>query len=274
METGFQPLDPTGGKPDDRRLRGRRQIPYRVIAPNLVTLLGLCAGLTAIRMAIEGRMELAVGLIVIAAALDGVDGRLARFLKGSSKFGAELDSLTDFVNFGIAPAIMLFMWGLQDFRSIGWIASLIFAICAALRLARYNAALEKPDRPAWHARFFTGVPAPSGAIIGMLPINLSFIGIPANAFTQGPVIAYVIAIALLMVSSVPTYSGKTFGRGVPPDWVVPIIIVVVLLVALLVTYTWWFLTIGTLIYLAFIPISWRSYRRLANLRSDGTAESA
>jgi len=270
METGFQPLDPAGNKQPPKR----RQIPYRVIAPNLVTLLGLCAGLTAIRMSIEGRMELAVVLIVIAAALDGVDGRLARFLKGSTKFGAELDSLTDFVNFGIAPSIMLFMWGLQDFRSIGWIASLIFAICAALRLARFNAALADPGKPAWQTRFFTGVPAPSGAIIGMLPIYLSFLGLSASDTIQVPVIFYVLAIGLLMVSSVPTYSGKTFGRGVPPDWVVPIIIVVVLLVALLVTYTWWFLTIGTLVYLSFIPIGWRAYRRLAKTQDQMNAAKA
>lgn len=267
METGFQPLDPI----NDKRQRKRRQIPYRVIAPNLVTLLGLCAGLTAIRMAVEGRMELAVSLLVVAAALDGIDGRLARFLKGSSKFGAELDSLTDFVSFGVAPAILLFMWGLQDFRSIGWIASLIFAICAALRLARFNAALEQTSQPAWHARFFTGVPAPSGALIGMLPIYLSFLGFPANDIIQVPVILYVITIGLLMVSSVPTYSGKTFGRGVPSEWVVPMIIGVVMLVALLVTYTWWFLTIGTVLYLIFIPISWRSYRRLAKARGVGVS---
>lgn len=264
METGFQPLDPINNK----QHRKRRQIPYRVIAPNLVTLLGLCAGLTAIRMAIEGRMELAVILIVIAAALDGVDGRVARFLKGSTKFGAELDSLTDFVSFGVAPAILLFMWGLQDFRSIGWIASLVFAICVALRLARFNAALENPSTPAWHARFFTGIPAPSGAIIGMLPIYLSFLGISANDTIQVTVILYVLAIGLLMVSSVPTYSGKTFGHGVAPEWVVPIIIAIIMLVALLVTYTWWFLTIGTVIYLTFIPISWRSYRRLQKSRGE------
>lgn len=263
METGFQPLDPTGASKGETLVKKRRQIPYRLIAPNLVTLLGLCAGLTAIRMSIEGRMELAVILIIIAAALDGIDGRVARFLKGSSKFGAELDSLTDFVNFGVAPAIMLFMWGLQDYRSIGWIASLIFAICAALRLARFNAALDNPSKPYWQTKFFTGVPAPSGAIIGMLPIYLSFLGIPANEMTQGPVILYVLAIGFLMVSNIPTYSGKTFGSGVPADWVLPIILGVVLLVALLVTFTWWFLIIGTLVYLAVIPFSWRAYRRYA-----------
>lgn len=268
METGFQPLDPSGDDADKKKAK-RRKIPFRLLAPNLVTLLGLCAGLTAIRMSIEGRMEMAVILIVIAAILDGIDGRLARFLKGTSKFGAELDSLTDFVSFGVAPAIMLFMWGLQDYRSIGWIASLIFAICTALRLARFNAALEDPSHPSWHARFFTGIPAPSGAITSMLPIYLSFLGISASDFLQGPVIAYVLAIAFLMVSNLPTYSGKNFGRGVAAEWVVPMIIFIVLLVALLVTYTWWFLTIGTLIYLAVIPFSIRAYSKLSKARGAG-----
>lgn len=266
MDTGFQPLDPSDHKNKEKTRRRKRHIPYRVIMPNLVTLLGLCAGLTAIRMAIEGRMELAVILIVIAAALDGVDGRVARFLKGSSKFGAELDSLTDFVNFGVAPAIMLFMWGLQDYRSIGWISCLIFAICAVLRLARFNAALDNPNKPVWHSRFFVGIPAPAGAITALLPIYGSFLGIPANDYTQTFVIAYVLSIGFLMVSSLPTFSGKTFGRSVAVEWVVPIIILIVFLVALLVTYTWWFLTIGTILYLGAIPFSWRSYKRLERLR--------
>ncbi len=266
MDTGFQPLDPyNNGQKKGHRFKKR--ISYRVIAPNLVTLLGLAAGLSAIRMAIEDRMEMAVILILVAAVLDGLDGRLARFLKGTSKFGAELDSLTDFVNFGVAPAIMLFLWGLNDFRSLGWIASLIFAISAAIRLARFNAALDDPEKPLWHQRFFTGVPAPAGALIGMLPIYLSFLGLGANYITQLPVILYIVFIGLLMVSNLPTYSGKTIGRSVPVEWAVPIIIISVLLVALLVTYTWWFLTLGALIYLFIIPLSWRSFYRLRKARA-------
>lgn len=272
MDTGFQPLDPSQEKETEKQGPKKRQIPFRVIAPNLVTLLGLSAGLTAIRMAIEGRMELAVILIVIAAALDGLDGRLARFLKGSTKFGAELDSLTDFVNFGVAPAILLFMWGLQDYRSIGWIACLIFTICAALRLARFNATLDKPNKPAWQSGFFTGAPAPAGAITALLPLYLSFLGFPANELTQSLVIGYVLAIGFLMVSNLPTFSGKTIGKGLPAEWVVPAIILFVALVALLITYTWWFLTIGTLLYLACVPLGWRSYKK--HQRTDTAATSS
>ena len=146
----FPPFDP---ERDDRKPRqrmfARGQVPIRVLIPNMFTLLGLCAGLTAIRMAIEHRWDLAVAALVFAAFLDGIDGRIARLLKASSRFGAELDSLADFVNFGVAPAIIIFNWALDDLRSMGWIAVLIYAVCAALRLARFNVALERSDLPAW-----------------------------------------------------------------------------------------------------------------------------
>src|ERR1700751_713240 len=154
---------------DPRRRRFRR-IPVRTLAPNMVTLLAMCAGLTAIRMAFEDRYVLALAAIVFAAILDGIDGRLARFLKGTSRFGAELDSLSDFVNFGVAPALILYFWGLHDLKSAGWIAAMVFAICAALRLARFNVMKPSPQRGAWAHNFFAGVPAPAGAIIVLLPI--------------------------------------------------------------------------------------------------------
>ena len=147
---------------DPRRRRFRR-IPVRTLAPNVVTLLALCAGLTAIRMAFEDRYVLAVAAIVFAAVLDGLDGRLARFLKGTSRFGAELDSLSDFVNFGVAPALILYFWDLHNLKSAGWIAAMVFAICGSLRLARFNVMIDDPDRPAWTANFFVGIPAPAGA---------------------------------------------------------------------------------------------------------------
>ena len=148
----------------------RGQIPTRVLIPNIFTLLGLCAGLTAIRMAIEHRWDLAVAALVFAAFLDGIDGRIARLLKAQSRFGAELDSLADFVNFGVAPAIIIYNWALDDLKSMGWIVVLIYAVCAALRLARFNVALERTDQPAWQKSYFVGVPAPAGAIILLLPI--------------------------------------------------------------------------------------------------------
>ena len=140
-----------------------------------------CApGLTAIRMAFEDRYVLALAAIVFAAILDGIDGRLARFLKGTSRFGAELDSLSDFVNFGVAPALILYFWGLHDLKSAGWIAAMVFAICARLRLARFNVMIEDPDRPAWAGNFFVGVPAPAGAITVLLPIYAVFLGVPRS----------------------------------------------------------------------------------------------
>src|ERR671934_1618316 len=160
------------------RPRGRfRLIPVRTLVPNLITLLALCAGLTAIRLALEDKLEWAVAAIVFAALLDGIDGRVARMLKGTSRFGAELDSLADFVNFGVAPGLILYFWALHELGNVGWIAAMVFAICAGLRLARFNVAIDDPNRPAWAGNFFTGVPAPAGAIIVLLPIYLHLLGL-------------------------------------------------------------------------------------------------
>ena len=146
------------------RRRRFRPIPVRMLVPNVITLLAICAGLTAIRLSTEGRMELAVAAIVFAAVLDGIDGRVARMIKGQSKFGAELDSLADFVNFGVAPGLILYFWDLHELKSAGWIAAMVFAICAGLRLARFNVMIDDPSRPVWAGNFFTGMPAPAGAI--------------------------------------------------------------------------------------------------------------
>jgi CDP-diacylglycerol---serine O-phosphatidyltransferase len=247
---------------EDKRLRRRRfrRIPVRTLAPNLITLLALCAGLTAIRMAFESRYGLALAAIVFAAVLDGIDGRLARLLKGTSRFGAELDSLSDFVNFGVAPALILYFWDLHDLKSAGWIAAMAFAICAGLRLARFNVMTEDPDRPAWAANFFVGVPAPAGAIIVLLPIYAAFLGLPRSPFLTWIILAYTLAIAGLMVSRLPVLSGKRIGTRVPPEMVGPLVIVLVLFVALLIAYPWILLTGGTLVYLASLPFGWISYR--------------
>src|SRR5919109_358868 len=165
----FPPFDPDR---DERKRRpnlfSRGQVPVRLLIPSIFTLVGLCAGLTAIRMGIEHRWDLAVAALVFAAFLDGIDGRIARLLKASSRFGAELDSLADFVNFGVAPAIIIFNWALDALRSMGWIVVLIFAVCAALRLARFNVALDRTDLPAWKSGYFVGIPAPAGAIVVLL----------------------------------------------------------------------------------------------------------
>jgi CDP-diacylglycerol--serine O-phosphatidyltransferase len=248
------------------RRRRFRRIPVRILAPNLITLLALCAGLTAIRLAFEGRFELALGAIVFAAILDGIDGRLARLLKGTSRFGAELDSLADFVNFGVAPGLILYFWGLHDLKSAGWIAAMVFAICGGLRLARFNVMLDDPDRPLWAANFFVGMPAPAGAITVLLPIYASFLGLERSNVLIWATLIYTVSIAALMVSRLPVFSGKRFGTRVSSELVGPLIVFVVLFIALLIAYPWVILTLGTLAYLAALPfgfLSHRGYQRLA-----------
>ena len=264
----FPPFDPA---PPPRRRRFK-PIPVRTLLPNLITLLALCAGLTAVRMAIENRLDLALAAIVLAATLDGIDGRIARMLKGTSRFGAELDSLADFVNFGVAPALILYFWGLHELKNAGWIAALVFAICAGLRLARFNVMIDDPNQPAWAGNFFTGIPAPAGAITVLLPIYLNFLGVSNGLVTVWLTLFYTLAIALLMVSRLPVFSGKRVGKRVPPDMVLPVFVVVVLFFALLISYPWIVLTIGALAYLGCLPFGWLSYRNYQ--RKDAEAAAA
>src|SRR5437868_11466843 len=249
------PFDPQ--YPQLRRRRFR-PIPVRMLLPNFITLLAICAGLTAIRLSTEGQMPLAVAAIVFAAILDGIDGRVARLIKGQSKFGAELDSLADFVNFGVAPGLILYFWQLHDLSNVGWIASMIFAISAGLRLARFNATMDDPNKPAFAANYFTGVPAPAGAITVLLPIYLAFLGMPAPpaALTT----AYTLLIAVLMVSRLPVFSGKTVRMRVPPDMVLPLFVAVVFFIALLIGYPWHILSACSVLYLLSLPAGWKSYR--------------
>jgi CDP-diacylglycerol--serine O-phosphatidyltransferase len=263
------------GYGDPRLPRRRfRRIPVRTLAPNVVTLLALCAGLTAIRMAFENRYVLALAAIVFAAILDGIDGRLARFLKGTSRFGAELDSLSDFVNFGVAPSLILYFWDLHELKSAGWIAAMVFAICAGLRLARFNVMVEEPDRPAWASNFFVGMPAPAGAITVLLPIYLVFLGVPRSGFLTWLTLFYTLAIACLMVSRLPVFSGKRVGTRVPPEMVGPLILLVVLFIALLIAYPWIILTTGTVAYLGCLPFGWLSYREYERRWRESKAEAA
>ncbi len=177
-------------------------------------------------MAFENRYVLALAAIVFAAVLDGIDGRLARFLKGTSRFGAELDSLSDFVNFGVAPALILYFWGLHDLKSAGWIAAMVFAICGSLRLARFNVMIDDPDRPVWAANFFVGMPAPAGAITCCCRSMSLFSACRARRFLTWLTLFYTLAIALLMVSRLPVFSGKRVGTRVPPEMVGPLIVLV------------------------------------------------
>jgi CDP-diacylglycerol---serine O-phosphatidyltransferase len=247
-------------EPRARRFRG---VPLRLLLPNLVTLLALCLGLTAIRFAFEDEMQWAVSAIAVAAVLDGLDGRIARALKGTSRFGAELDSLADFVDFGVAPAIVLYVFGLHEMKSLGWFAALIFAIACALRLARFNVMAEGPEQPAWRCYFFVGMPAPAGAVAGLLPIYLHFslFNVP-NVRALAPLeIAYVLGIAFLMASQIPHFSGKSIGR-VPRDYVAVVLFGLVAGVLLLANFPMETLVAMSLAYLASIPFSVRRFRRL------------
>ena len=265
---------------DIRRRRRRRmfshaRIPVRMMVPNFFTLLGLCAGLTSIRMSIEGRYDFALAAIVFAALLDGLDGRIARLLKASSRFGAELDSLADFVNFGVAPAIMIFTWGLGEHRSLGWIAVMLFALASALRLARFNAAIDE-ERPKWQSDFFIGVPTPAAAIVVLLPIYLAQLGLDlrSSPLSLNLVLAYTMLIGVMMVSIIPTYSGKLLGERIGREWVLPIFVLLMTAVACLVTYPYATLAIASLAYLAAIPWTWRRFRTLEQLNAPARTGEA
>jgi CDP-diacylglycerol---serine O-phosphatidyltransferase len=249
------PIDP---KSSEMRRRRFRPIPVRMLVPNVITLLAICAGLTAIRLSTEGRMELAVAAIVFAAVLDGIDGRVARMIKGQSKFGAELDSLADFVNFGVAPGLILYFWQLHELGNGGWIAAMVFAISGGLRLARFNATMDDPNKPAFAANYFTGVPAPLGAITVLLPIYLSFLGVPSPP--AAVTMLYTLMIAILMVSRLPVFSGKTVRLRVPPEMVLPVFVSVIFFIALLIGYPWVILSTCTVLYLLSLPLGWKSYR--------------
>jgi CDP-diacylglycerol--serine O-phosphatidyltransferase len=199
-----------------------------------------------------------VAAIVFAAVLDGIDGRVARMIKGQSKFGAELDSLADFVNFGVAPGLILYFWQLHELNNGGWIAAMVFAISGGLRLARFNATMDDPNKPAFAANYFTGVPAPAGAIAVLLPIYLAFLGLPKPPAMLTAV--YTLLIGFLMVSRLPVFSGKTVRMRVPPEMVLPVFVSVVFFIALLIGYPWYILSAGTVLYLLALPAGWKSYR--------------
>jgi CDP-diacylglycerol---serine O-phosphatidyltransferase len=257
--------------PEVRRRRFR-PIPVRMLVPNFITLLAICAGLTAIRLSTEGRMELAVAAIVFAAVLDGIDGRVARMIKGQSKFGAELDSLADFVNFGVAPGLILYFWQLHQLGNGGWIAAMVFAISGGLRLARFNATMDDPNKPAFAANYFTGVPAPMGAILALLPIYLAFLGLPKPPAMLTAL--YTLLIAFLMVSRLPVFSGKTVRMRVPPEMVLPVFVSVVFFIALLIGYPWHILSAGSVLYLLSLPLGWKSYRDQARKAAAPAATPA
>jgi CDP-diacylglycerol---serine O-phosphatidyltransferase len=243
-----------------------------------MTMLGLCAGLTSMRFALEGRFGAAAVAITVAAGLDGLDGRLARLLKGTSRFGAEFDSLSDFVCFGVAPGFVLYIWSLHKAGAYGFVPCLMFTVCMALRLARFNAALDGAPKPAYAYSFFTGVPAPAGAGLALFPL---FLGLWAReekldwllAATQHPLVnaAVLIGTGLLLVSTLPIWSFKNFK--VPAHYVLPLLLGTGVYTAVLIADPWLALAAGGLIYLGMLPLSVRSFRRLRReaeaLRDEG-----
>ena len=224
-----------------------------------MTVLALCAGLTAINFALIGDFRSAVIAIAVAGVLDGIDGRVARLLDGATRFGAELDSLSDFANFGVAPVVVLYLWSLQKLGGFGWIVVLAFSICCALRLARFNVATEDPDKPVWSQNYFVGVPSPAAAGLCLAPFFVSFWGV--DAVREWPFLTglYVLFISFLMISRCPTYSGKRIS--VEREQVMPILLLVALTAALLLIYPWQTLATASLLYLASIPLSMWTYRR-------------
>ena len=232
----------------------KKSLPIYCLIPNMVTLTSLCLGMSSIKYALDGRWEISVALLVICGFLDGIDGSVARALNASSKFGAELDSLTDIVVFGVAPAILSYSWSLHNFpvKGVGWAVALLFSICVTLRLARFNV-MEKEEESKG-GRFFKGIPAPSGAGLSLVPIMLSF-SLDINLFQDEPIflMAYLMVIALFMVSEVPTISLKKVN--IQPSMVVPLLLLVTIGVVSFITRPWIALPLFGLSYLLSIPVT-------------------
>ncbi|MGE0154525.1 MAG: CDP-diacylglycerol--serine O-phosphatidyltransferase [Reyranellaceae bacterium] len=258
--------------------RPRRLSPLSLnrLLPNILTLLALCAGLTAIRFGLQDRFQDAVIAIVIAAILDGLDGRLARRLGSTSRFGAELDSLSDFLSFGVAPAMLLYLWTMNGAGSLGWALVLLFPVCSALRLARFNTGLDEDSKPpVWMAGFFTGVPAPAAAGLVLIPMMLSFeTGVWGADFFGHPVLVGLVmaAVSALMVSRIPTWSFKKVR--IQPGYVLPVLILVCGAAALLVTAPWYCFPILGLLYAATFPFSIRAALRAKRAAANDDAGAA
>jgi CDP-diacylglycerol---serine O-phosphatidyltransferase len=248
-----------------------RGIPFRAMIPNAITLMALCLGLTGVSLAISGEWEKALGSIVLAGVLDGFDGRIARLLRAQSKFGAELDSLSDNIAFGTAPALILFLWSLQTAPRFGWIAALALAVCCALRLARFNARIDAAEQPHKSAGFNTGVPAPAGAGLAFVPIYLWLIT-GNDLFRQWPlVMAWTLFVATLMISSIPTYSWSSIR--IRSGWRLFALAGVALLGAALIRAPWHTLLIVSALYLVMIPFSLASYAGVKRRRASAGARA-
>lgn len=251
--------------------REARGIPFRAMVPNAITALALCFGLTGVSLAIKGEWEKALGAVVFAGVLDGFDGRIARLLRAQSKFGAELDSLSDNIAFGTAPALILFLWSLQNAPRFGWIAALALAVCCALRLARFNARIDVAEQPHKSAGFNTGVPAPAGAGLAFVPIFLWLI--TGNEWFREweLVMAWTLFIAALMISSLPTYSWSSIR--IRSGWRLFALAGIALLGAALIVAPWISLLAVALLYLLMLPFAFTSYQRVKRRRAAAVAHA-
>jgi CDP-diacylglycerol--serine O-phosphatidyltransferase len=233
--------------------------------PNILTLLALCAGMTAIQFSLSEDWQAAAYSIVAAAILDTLDGRIARLLKGASKFGAELDSLSDFICFGVAPALMLFMWSTHELGKPGWVVALIFGVCCALRLARFNTALES-SMPPWAYNYFSGVPAPAGAGLVLMPMVLSFL-IGEEILRKPEVVsAFLVITSVMLVSNIPTFSFKNLR--ISQRWILPTMLIALLFFAASVSAPWETLSMVLFLYIGTIPFSMRAFRNLKKQAND------
>jgi CDP-diacylglycerol--serine O-phosphatidyltransferase len=231
----------------------------RVILPNMLTLIGVCIGLTSIRFALDGRFELAIIAIIFAALIDGLDGRIARLIKGTSKVGKELDSLTDMISFGVAPAFIMFFWKLNTFGRFGWLLCLVYVICVALRLARFN--VNSNQEPSWRDNFFEGVPSPAGGILVLTPLIVSLSGFDLYQLNYDIIVpVFFVGTSFLLISKFPTYSFKKIV--IPRRTTIFLLFSIVLFFGLLLIYTFNVIALSAVIYLLLLPISFIHYQKI------------
>ena len=231
----------------------------RMILPNMLTLIGVCIGLTSIRFALDGRFEFAIIAIIFAALIDGLDGRIARLIKGTSKVGKELDSLTDMISFGVAPAFIMYFWKLNSLGRFGWLLCLVFVICVALRLARFN--VNSNQEPSWRDNFFEGVPSPAGGILVLTPLIISLSGFNFIKLNNDLIVPiFFVVTSFLLISKFPSYSFKKIV--IPRRTTIFLLFGIVLFFGLLLIYTFNVIAISTLVYLILLPVSYLHYQKI------------
>ena len=240
----------------------------RVILPNMLTLIGVCIGLTSIRFALDGKFEFAIIAIIFAALIDGLDGRIARLIKGTSKVGKELDSLTDMISFGVAPAFIMYFWKLNTLGRFGWLVCLIYVICVALRLARFN--VNSNQEPSWRDNFFEGVPSPAGGILVLTPLIVSITNFHYINLNYDIIVpTFFIVTSLLLISKFPSYSFKKIV--IQRKTTIFLLFGIVLFFGLLLIYPFNVIAISSIIYLLMLPISFFHYQKLKKQHADNNA---